>query len=83
MKKAKTMNLKHKVAKEDTIIREDGRIEWVCEHGVGHPIGHIKKWERWMSIHGCCGCKPPQEYLAIYTNKHGDKLYESVVTYPN
>ena len=41
------------------IIREDGRIEQACDHGVGHPIGHWKKdgWDAsWMGVHGCCGC---------------------------
>lgn len=39
------------------IYREDGRIEWVCNHGVGHPWGTSKdKWESWMGIHGCDGC---------------------------
>lgn len=37
-------------------LREDGRVERICAHGVGHPIGHIKKWEEWMEIHGCEGC---------------------------
>ena len=33
--------------------RADGRIEWYCEHGVGHTI-----WfpEGNSGIHGCCGC---------------------------
>ena len=39
------------------IIREDGRVEWACKHGVGHPIGHLTKWvESWMGVHGCDGC---------------------------
>ena len=40
------------------IIREDGRVEQACDHGVGHPIGHVKKdgWvASWMGVHGCCG----------------------------
>jgi hypothetical protein len=38
------------------IIREDGRVEWLCEHGVGHPVGHLTHWKSWMSVHGCDGC---------------------------
>ena len=38
------------------LIRGDGRIEHICEHGVGHPIGHVHKWVKWMGVHGCCGC---------------------------
>jgi hypothetical protein len=38
--------------------RADGRLEWVCDHGIGHTIdvpeeyAHINTW--W--IHGCDGC---------------------------
>lgn len=39
-----------------SIIREDGRVEKPCSHGIGHPIGHLKKWEEWMGVHGCDGC---------------------------
>ena len=41
------------------IIREDGRVEQACDHGVGHPIGHVKQngWvASWMGVHGCDGC---------------------------
>lgn len=41
------------------IVREDGRIEQACDHGVGHPIGHYKRdgWvSSWMGVHGCDGC---------------------------
>ena len=41
------------------IFREDGRVEQACDHGVGHPIGHVKKtgWQdSWMGVHGCDGC---------------------------
>ena len=41
------------------IVREDGRIEQACDHGVGHPIGHWKPdgWvASWMGVHGCDGC---------------------------
>ena len=39
-------------------IREDGRVEWVCKHGVGHTISVPKEYEyesAWWS-HGCDGC---------------------------
>lgn len=42
--------------KQDELLREDGRVEWICPHGVGHPIGHISKWMDWMWVHGCDGC---------------------------
>lgn len=43
---------KYKIKKKDLVFRADGRIEWLCDHGVGHPIyapnGNY--------VHGCCGC---------------------------
>jgi len=46
------------------IRRETGLVEYVCEHGVGHPAVGSALWqaetrredeEAWM-IHGCDGC---------------------------
>jgi hypothetical protein len=37
-------------------VRADGRVERVCAHGVGHPVGHVKAWQTWMGVHGCDGC---------------------------
>lgn len=55
---------KHYLADPDCIIREDGRIERLCKHGVGHPIGvHYGEWKQWMSIHGCDGCCKDYERL--------------------
>jgi hypothetical protein len=34
-------------------IRADGRIEWICEHGVGHTIWYP---EGSNDVHGCDGC---------------------------
>lgn len=38
------------------IVRADGRYERMCEHGVGHCIGHHVAWQDWMAVHGCDGC---------------------------
>lgn len=39
------------------LLREDGRIEQLCEHGVGHPIGVAGRlWRPVDGVHGCCGC---------------------------
>jgi hypothetical protein len=38
------------------LVREDGRVEKLCDHGVGHPIGHVTAWKDWMGVHGCDGC---------------------------
>lgn len=32
--------------------RIDGRIEWICDHGVGHTIYSKNNY----FIHGCDGC---------------------------
>ena len=40
------------------IKRMDGRIEWICKHGIGHTIKVPKEYEKlkaWWS-HGCDGC---------------------------
>lgn len=41
---------------ENALVRMDGRVEEICEHSVGHPVGHIYKWKDWMAVHGCDGC---------------------------
>ena len=63
------------------ILREDGkRLERICEHGVGHPVGSIGKWERWMGVHGCDGCcstfdnEPFELYLEIENSYRLPKL---------
>lgn len=37
---------------EDLHYRVDGRIEWVCKHGVGHTIYSPGRHYQ----HGCDGC---------------------------
>jgi len=44
-------------------MRGDGRLEWVCEHGIGHTIAVPTNWPRpdkgkpdYRYIHGCDGC---------------------------
>ena len=42
--------------------RGDGRVEWMCSHGVGHTVGvipgkfNIESWGKSWGIHGCDGC---------------------------
>lgn len=48
----KVLAEKFGVALEDLQYRADGRIEWVCEHGVGHTIYSPNG----DYIHGCDGC---------------------------
>jgi len=67
-----------------TIRRESGLVEFVCEHGVGHPVwgsadflasydrpsveDRCRKRDSWMS-HGCDGC---------CSNHFEELLYQSV-----
>ena len=46
--------------KIDYVKREDGRLERLCIHGIGHPVyvpKEVKKILRnsWK-VHGCDGC---------------------------
>ena len=36
--------------------RVDGRIEWICEHGIGHTIICPYTKETWGFTHTCDGC---------------------------
>lgn len=39
------------------LCREDGRLERLCTHGIGHPVGHLRGYfVGWEGIHGCDGC---------------------------
>lgn len=38
------------------IYRENGLIELVCRHGVGHPSKALTAPDRYYGVHGCCGC---------------------------
>jgi len=60
--------------------RADGRVEWVCEHGVGHTI-MIPDWVKKKSkelqdawwLHGCDGCCSKLKLIAKEKHKH-DKI---------
>lgn len=41
------------------LVREDGRLELHCVHGIGHTVGYRgpkKPDDDYMYIHGCDGC---------------------------
>jgi len=48
------------------VLRGDGRLEWICIHGVGHtvrvPLEHTNDSAWWS--HGCDGCCNSAEYEA-------------------
>ncbi len=52
--------LKKKKDQPNKIIRRaDGRLEWHCEHGVGHTIYAPKGSD---FVHGCDGCCGSEEF---------------------
>ena len=44
---------KYDVKESELLKRIDGRIEWICEHGVGHTIWFPEGSD---GVHGCDGC---------------------------
>jgi len=67
-KDARSPALRSKMARlKVDIIREDGRLERLCEHGVGHTVGHVNHamiYDRDIWVHGCCSksCCSEWEY---------------------
>jgi len=45
-----------KYKKEELNYRADGRLEWICKHGVGHTIWYPKEMGKAGGVHGCDGC---------------------------
>lgn len=47
--------------------RADGRIEFVCKHGVGHTIDapkeYKKKLGKYWNMHGCDSCCSKKKHL--------------------
>lgn len=60
--KSKDKRLKSQLGLKDfkyDLVREDGRLECMCEHGIGHTVGHqdrTKVGEKYWDMHGCDGC---------------------------
>jgi len=50
------LSKKHNLPINRLQYREDGRVEWVCDHGVGHTIYHPDKNTKYGFVHGCDGC---------------------------
>jgi hypothetical protein len=36
--------------------RENGLVEIICSHGVGHPSRGLTRDPHYYAPHGCCGC---------------------------
>lgn len=51
--------------KREFNFRSDGRIEWVCKHGIGHTVWvpklKNKKEEKVWWVHTCDGCCKSKE----------------------
>ncbi len=46
-----------KYKKGELCHRADGRLEWVCEHGIGHTVWYPKGFgSKAGPVHGCDGC---------------------------
>lgn len=53
-------------SRRNTMLRSDGRVEWLCEHGIGHTISIPYQWIKLIRddkltstiafSHGCDGC---------------------------
>lgn len=41
---------------KQTIMRTNGLVEDICEHGIGHPNKAKTKANFYYAIHGCDGC---------------------------
>lgn len=50
-------------------FRSDGRIEWICEHGIGHTIFS----ENNNFVHGCDGCCSKIKFK--FKQKDGKMMY--------
>jgi hypothetical protein len=57
-------------------VREDGRLERHCKHGVGHTVGHVRGYLKgnWEGVHGCCGCHCCKDYKRQETKEAGKRL---------
>lgn len=58
--------------------RADGRIEWVCPHGVGHTI-HAPSDGKWAYVHGCDGCCANRDVYRILEELRLDNITNVMV----
>lgn len=47
-----------KYPSSECAFRSDGRLEWICPHGIGHTVQVPAKYKDDKSwwVHGCDGC---------------------------
>ena len=73
----KPKKTKFKLAETRTVVRrESGLLEYICPHGVGHPLfasatkvakKHKHNLSSWLT-HGCDGCCKSEEFQKINKN---------------
>ena len=56
MTDTKTLAKELNIPRDKLLQRIDGRIEWICKHGIGHTIFAPKTQGKWGYVHGCDGC---------------------------
>ena len=49
------MRLNPGTKREEYMWRLDGRLEWICSHGIGHTV-YAPKAFTYNFVHGCDGC---------------------------
>lgn len=82
------MQQKKKQSKDEYIgfiMLVDGRLEWKCEHDIGHTVAATKRCKTamgkyWIS-HGCDGCCSKKKFNIEqnYTEKRYTNLIKAVI----
>jgi hypothetical protein len=63
------------------LVRENGLIEAICPHGVGHPSGENDlPDDSALWVHGCDGCCGPSFVGVIVSGEDSDEPEEEVPT---
>jgi len=64
--KSKLPKSKKQIGKHKLCLREDGRIECLCEHSIGHtitaPAAYKRAAGKYWDSHGCDGCCLKDEF---------------------
>ena len=62
-----TIAKRFKRPEKEFLLREDGRIEWVCEHGIGHTVWYPRYSDNVHGCDGCCGKMKRKEHTTLVT----------------
>jgi hypothetical protein len=85
------MNLLKEISKalnlpiEELSFRGDGRVEWICEHGVGHTVYNPNDWGEYDFVHNCDGCcfgieifKPVKDFSKYIICSNGNLINTAI-----